>query len=60
MKKIKDMHEKWMRDAKYRREYAALEEEFVHLEGQVARGIEASVEAVVLAKFDHLGKPTKA
>ncbi len=54
------MHDKWMRDADYRREYAALEEEFAHLAGQVAHGIKASVEAVVPAKFDHSGKPKKA
>jgi ribosome-binding protein aMBF1 (putative translation factor) len=28
MTKIKDLHKAWMRDAAYRREYDALEEEF--------------------------------
>ena len=58
--KLKDMHEKWMCDVAYRREYAALEEEFARLEGQVAGRIEPSVEADILAKSDHSGKPKKA
>ena len=28
MTRIKDLHKKWMKDAKYRKEYDALEEEF--------------------------------
>ena len=28
MKKLKDLHTKWMKDPEYRREYDALEEEF--------------------------------
>ena len=50
--RLKDMHEKWMCEVDYRREYAALEEEFARLEGQVARRIEPSVEADVLAKSE--------
>jgi hypothetical protein len=67
MTKIKDMHEKWMRDADYRREYAALEEEFAPVKGRLARRIEvpddatiaAIAKAEVPAVFDQLDKPTK-
>jgi hypothetical protein len=67
MTKFKDMHEKWLRDADYRREYAALEEEFAPLKGRLARRIEvlddatieATAKAEVPAVFDHRDKPTK-
>ena len=36
MTRIKDLHKKWMKDAEYRREYAALEEEFA-LAAEVAK-----------------------
>lgn len=58
MTKIKDMHEKWLCDDGYRREYAALAEEFALLKGLVARRIEASAKVDVPAKFDHVDKPT--
>ena len=29
MTRIKDLHKKWMKDPEYRKEYDALEEEFV-------------------------------
>ena len=66
MTKIKILHEKWLRDGDYRREYAALEEEFALLKGRVARRIEnlddATIEAIakaeVPAEFDSV-KPLK-
>jgi hypothetical protein len=67
MTKIKDMHEKWMRDDDYRREYAALEVEFAPLKGLAARPtealdcatIEAIAKAEVPAEFDQLDRPTE-
>jgi hypothetical protein len=38
MTKIKDLHRKWMKDPEYRKEYDALEEEFV-LAAAVARHV---------------------
>jgi hypothetical protein len=34
MTKISDLHKKWMKDPEYRKEYAALEEEFAELAAQ--------------------------
>jgi transcriptional regulator with XRE-family HTH domain len=36
MTKIRDLHRKWMKDAQYRKEYGALEEEFA-LAAEVAK-----------------------
>jgi transcriptional regulator with XRE-family HTH domain len=45
-----DLHEKWMKDPKYRREYKALEEEFsltaAMIEEQVARWMKTTQAAI--------------
>ena len=57
MTKIKDMHEKWLRDDDYRREYAALEDEFAILSRRIEDLDAATID--VPAEFDQLDRPTK-
>jgi CO/xanthine dehydrogenase Mo-binding subunit len=54
MTTIKSLHEKWMKDAEYRKEYEALEEEFALAQAaaEVRRRTEVSLEPVTQIKPD--------
>ena len=50
MTRIKDLHKKWLRDAEYRREYDALEEEFALASALVAARSRAGLTQEELAE----------
>ena len=50
MTKIKDLHKKWLRDAEYRREYDALEEEFALASALIAARSRAGLTQEELAE----------
>ena len=50
MTRIKDLHKKWLRDAEYRREYDALEEEFALASALIAARSRAGLTQEELAE----------
>lgn len=49
MKKIRDLHKKWLGDAEYRREYDAMEEEFALASAMIAARSKAGLTQKELA-----------
>lgn len=50
MTKMKDLHTEWMKDAKYRKEYDALEEEFALAKAVTKARVNAGLTQEALAR----------
>jgi transcriptional regulator with XRE-family HTH domain len=50
MTNMRDLHEKWMKDPEYRREYEALEEEFTLMQALIAARVNAGLTQEQLAE----------
>ena len=57
MTKVKDLHRKWLKDPEYRKEYEALEGEFV-VERKTSSSLYGALKDIIVHSDDDLDKST--